>query len=87
MNKPGSDLKRREVFLNTDLDTFHRIVGENEEGRECPICLAVFSEIDLVMALPCSKAHIYHVECLDDHLISQKDEEAECALCREKIDY
>jgi hypothetical protein len=35
-----------------------------DEYRECPICLERFEDKDEVIQLNCSKAHIYHYDCI-----------------------
>ena len=35
-----------------------------DDTRDCPICLDQFKETDEVIQLNCSRAHIYHAECI-----------------------
>ena len=84
LRKPYSHLRRREVFLNSNLTPYFQ-VAHGDEARDCPICLQEFEKESQVVVLPCSQAHVYHVRCLDQHLIAKKDEEAQCVFCRLEI--
>jgi hypothetical protein len=53
-----------------------------DESRDCPICMEMFKGSDEVIQLNCSKAHIYHAECIQEYL-ENTNSEKKCPLCRE----
>ena len=55
------------------------------EATECVICLQTFKSDDKIVQLRCSKFHIFHFECLKDHMNSNSESNEKCPLCRQTI--
>ncbi|CAI2377185.1 unnamed protein product [Moneuplotes crassus] len=70
-----SDLLLNAASLQIDPEDYRNM-------GECTICLEQFIEIDLIIALPCHEAHIFHPKCIAD--LSKKTDK--CPLCKQKID-
>ena len=58
---------------------------ESSKNLECPICFDKFDEIDNVIQLRCSQFHIYHYQCMESMLKSNRGMRRNCALCRTPI--
>merc|ERR1712066_356081 len=56
-----------------------RLVREEREEEECPICLKRLEQDDEVLLLPCS--HQFHSDCLTAWL----NKAASCPLCRKSL--
>lgn len=51
-----------------------------KESDECPICLGLFGDDEMVKLLPDCE-HVYHVQCIDEWLIAHSN----CPLCRASL--
>ena len=54
---------------------------------ECPICICDFDKGEKVARLPCHASHLYHQDCLDLYIETQKNKNKDlaCSLCRRKF--
>lgn len=50
-------------------------------SNTCPICLELFSSINMVIQLPCSNEHVFHFKCLKIWMENKKT----CPSCRQSI--
>lgn len=60
-------------------DGIYQDMEQNEEQSTCAICLAEFSDHDILVDLPCG--HHYHEECIRGWLVRK----AQCPLCKAVI--
>ncbi|KAF3613909.1 putative cation/H(+) antiporter 14-like [Capsicum annuum] len=61
------------LFGETGKDTVKEI-------SECPICLGLFGDDEMVKLLPVCE-HVYHAQCIDEWLIAHSN----CPLCRASL--
>lgn len=51
-----------------------------KESDECPICLGLFGDDEMVKLLP-NCEHVYHAQCIDEWLVDHSN----CPLCRASL--
>ena len=58
-----------------------------DEGKDCPICLEVFTDEDQVVQLKCNAQHIFHYKCMQQYLCYEDGPlmQKQCPLCRSNV--
>jgi hypothetical protein len=65
--------------FNTDRDDDDSLFNDEDNGKECPICMNTFCEGDIVSWSANEKcSHVYHHECIKEWMLRR----TECPCCR-----